>query len=103
MARFLMRQVRADERVVRFGGDEFVIVLHETNAARTEQVATRLQQAAARSAPVAFSLGWAVRADTEELEATIARADDSMIAVRVLTRAGDAPRLPEEMDRRRLP
>ncbi len=102
MARFLMRQVRADEHVVRVGGDEFVIILHETNAVRTEQVATRLQQAAARSAPVAFSLGWAVRAESETLEATIARADHSMIGVRVLTRAGDAPRLPDEMERRQV-
>ncbi len=100
MARFLMRQVRADERVVRVGGDEFVIVLSDTSAVRTEQVATRLQQAAARSAPVAFSLGWAVREGEEDLEATIARADHAMIAVRVLTRAGEAPRLPEEMERR---
>ncbi len=101
LARFLMRQVRADERVVRVGGDEFVIVLEASTVARTEQVATRLQQSAARSAPVAFSLGWAIRDGREDLEATIARADYSMIAVRVLTRAGDAPRLPDEMERRR--
>ncbi len=100
MARFLMRQVRADEHVVRVGGDEFVIVLQETTAARAEQVATRLQQAAARSAPVPFSLGWAVREGGEELGATIARADHAMIDVRVLTRAGATPRLPEEMERR---
>ncbi len=100
MARFLMRQVRADEHVVRVGGDEFVIVLQGTTAARTEQVATRLQQAAARSAPVPFSLGWAVREGGEELEATIVRADHAMIDVRVLTRGGASPRLPEEMERR---
>lgn len=100
MARFLMRQVRADESVVRVGGDEFVIVLQDTTAERTEQVATRLQQAAARSAPVAFSLGWAAREGNEELTATITRADHAMIAVRVLTRAGEAPRLPDEMERR---
>lgn len=100
MARFLMRQVRADEHVVRVGGDEFVIVLQETTAVRAEQVATRLQQAAARSAPVPFSLGWAVREGSEDLEQTIARADHAMIGVRVLTRAGAAPRLPEEMERR---
>lgn len=102
MARFLMRQVRADERVVRVGGDEFVIVLQDTTAERTEHVATRLQQAAARSAPVRFSLGWAVREGGEDLEATIARADHAMIDVRVLTRGGATPRLPEEMERREL-
>jgi len=100
MARFLMRQVRAEEPVVRMGGDEFLIVLHGASAARTEEVARRLQFAAARSAPVAFSLGWAVREDDEALEATIDRADRGMISVRVLMRSGDYPRLPEEMERR---
>jgi diguanylate cyclase (GGDEF)-like protein/PAS domain S-box-containing protein len=102
MARFLMRQVRADEPVVRMGGDEFLVLLRGDSAGRTEEVAHRLQKAAARSAPVAFSLGWAERASGEALESTIIRADHSMIAVRVLTRSGDHPRLPEEMERRQL-
>lgn len=100
MARFLMRQVRAEEPVVRMGGDEFLIVLQGESAARTEEVARRLQHAAARSAPVAFSLGWAVRKGDESLDATIDRADQGLISVRVLTRSGDHPRLPEEMERR---
>ena len=100
MARFLMRQVRAEEPVVRMGGDEFLIVLQGDSAARTEEVSRRLQHAAARSAPVAFSLGWAVRQGDESLDATIDRADQGLISVRVLTRSGDHPRLPEEMERR---
>lgn len=100
MARFLMRQVRAEEPVVRMGGDEFLVLLQGESAARTEEVARRLQHAAARSAPVAFSLGWAVREGDETLEATIDRADKGMIGVRVLTRSGDYPRLPDEMERR---
>lgn len=102
MARFLMRQVRADEPVVRMGGDEFLVLLKGASAERTEEVARRLQMAAARSAPVAFSLGWAVRSSGEPLDSTIIRADHSMIAVRVLTRSGDHPRLPDEMERRQL-
>jgi diguanylate cyclase (GGDEF)-like protein/PAS domain S-box-containing protein len=102
MARFLMRQLRADEPVVRMGGDEFLVLLQGDSAGRAEEVANRLQKAAARSAPVAFSLGWAERASGEPLDSTIIRADHSMIAVRVLTRSGDHPRLPEEMERRQL-
>lgn len=101
MARFLMRQVRAEEPVVRMGGDEFLIVLQGEAAARTPDVARRLQHSAARSAPVAFSLGWAVRVGDESLQATIDRADKSLMGVRVLTRSGDHPRLPDEMERRR--
>lgn len=101
MARFLMRQVRAEEPVVRMGGDEFLIVLLGDNASRTDDVATRLQHSAARSAPVAFSLGWAERMDNETLEQTVDRADQRLIGVRVLSRTGEFPKLPEEMERRK--
>ena len=100
-ARFLLRQVRAEEPVIRLGGDEFLIVLAGENASRTEAVATRLQHAAARSAPVAFSLGWAERSDDEEFDATVDRADKKLIGVRVLARSGDWPQLPPEMERRK--
>jgi GGDEF domain-containing protein len=101
MARFLMRDVRADEPVIRMGGDEFLIVLTGDNAGRTETVATRLQHAAARSAPVAFSLGWADRAGGESFEQTVERADKNLIGVRVLVRSGDWTALPAEMERRK--
>jgi diguanylate cyclase (GGDEF)-like protein/PAS domain S-box-containing protein len=101
MARFLMRHVRADEPVIRLGGDEFLIVLVGSDEVRTEEVARRLQHAAARSAAVAFSLGWAARRPAESLEETLARANRNLIAVRVLARGTGA--LPVEMERRQTP
>ena len=100
LSRFLMRQVRAEEPVIRLGGDEFLIVLIGANASRTEQVAARLQLAAARGAPVAFSLGWAERLAGESFHRTVNRADLKLINVRVIARSGDWPKLPEGMDRR---
>ena len=100
LSRFLMRQVRAEEPVLRLGGDEFLIVLIGANAERTEQVAARLQLAAARGAPVSFSLGWAVRAGDESFHRTVNRADLKLINVRVIARSGEWPKLPEGMDRR---
>lgn len=104
MARFLMRHVRADEPVIRLGGDEFLVVLVGADPRRTEDVARRLQHAAARSAPVPFTLGWAARQGSESLEATLERADRHLISVRVLTRGGTPPfALPAEMERRKTP
>ena len=100
MARFLMRAVRASEPVVRMGGDEFLVVLLDAGARATEEVAQRLRRAA-RQAPAHFSLGWASREEGESLAATIDRADQAMISVRVLSRSGDHPQLPDEMERRR--
>jgi diguanylate cyclase (GGDEF)-like protein/PAS domain S-box-containing protein len=101
MARFLMRHVRADEPVIRLGGDEFLLVLVGSDETRTEEVARRLQHAAARSASVPFSLGWAARRPGESLEQTLERADRNLIAVRVLSRGAAPFRLPDEMERRR--
>ena len=101
MARFLMRHVRANEPVIRLGGDEFLIVLVGADEKRTEEVSKRLHHAAARSAAVPFSIGWAARAPDESLDDTVARANRRMIDVRVLTRSGEVPRLPDEMERRR--
>ncbi len=93
MSRFLMRQVRAEEPVVRVGGDEFLIVLEGAGELHVEMVARRMQVSALRTAPVPFSLGWAWRADGEALQQTMHRADQNLLAVRVLEREG--LRLPE--------
>jgi diguanylate cyclase (GGDEF)-like protein/PAS domain S-box-containing protein len=83
LARFLMRHVRAEEAVVRVGGDEFLVVLSDAGERQAEQVAARLRDAAALSAPVPFSLGWAARRKGEKFEETMIRADRKLLAVRV--------------------
>jgi diguanylate cyclase (GGDEF)-like protein/PAS domain S-box-containing protein len=83
MARFLMRQIRAEEAVVRVGGDEFVIVLIDADAARTKRVTERIKSSALKSAPVPFSLGWAAREKGESLVKLLDRADRELLNVRV--------------------
>jgi diguanylate cyclase (GGDEF)-like protein len=83
MARFLMRHVRAEEAVVRVGGDEFLVVLSDAGAEQTERVVARLRAAAATSAPVPFAMGWAARTKGEAFEDTMVRADRRLLAVRV--------------------
>jgi diguanylate cyclase (GGDEF)-like protein/PAS domain S-box-containing protein len=86
MSRFLMRQVRALESVVRVGGDEFVVLFDERTSGHVEAIAQRLRSAALRSAPVPFSLGWASRQRGESLERMLARADEGLMQVRVVER-----------------
>ena len=86
MSRFLMRQVRAEEPVVRVGGDEFVVILRGAQEGQVRMVAERMQQVALRTAPVPFSLGWAVREPRESLMSTMNRADQNLLAVRVIER-----------------
>ena len=95
MSRFLMRQVRAEEAVVRIGGDEFLIVLEGAADTHAEMVARRLQQAALRTAPVPFSLGWASRKPGETFQQTMHRADQNLLAVRVEERTADRVRAEE--------
>lgn len=86
MSRFLASQVRATEAIARVGGDEFVVVLPEADEAATSQVADRLRSAALHAAPVPFSLGWAARQPGESLQRTLGRADEKLLAVRVIER-----------------
>lgn len=86
MSRFLMRNVRAEEAVVRVGGDEFLIVLTGADEATTQNIAKRLSESAADSAPVPFSLGCAARQDSEKFRETMNRADQKLLEVRVETR-----------------
>lgn len=83
MARFLMRHVRAEEAVVRVGGDEFLVVLCDSDSDQTEHVVSRLREAAPASAPVPFSMGWAARRAGETFEDTMIRADQRLLEVRV--------------------
>jgi len=83
MARFLMRHVRAEEAVVRVGGDEFLVVLCDSGDDQTNNVAARLRAAAPMSAPVQFSMGWAARRQGETFEQTMIRADQRLLEVRV--------------------
>ena len=92
MSRFLMRHVRAEEPVIRMGGDEFLITLFDTDLAATEAIARRLEKAGQERGPVSFSLGWAARENEERLEDTVNRADRELISVRVVRRPGSYTR-----------
>ena len=81
-ARFLLREVRAEDVLVRLGGDEFLLVLAGADERTTGQVVRRLRRRGPSSAPTRFTLGWAVRGHGERLEQSVKRADRSLIRAR---------------------
>ncbi|MGD8727140.1 MAG: sensor domain-containing diguanylate cyclase [Gemmatimonadales bacterium] len=83
---FLHRSVRAEDAVVRMGGDEFLILLSGSSARYTTKVAERLRALAKNEAPIPFSLGKAIRYRGESLEQTLARADAKLLHVKVAGR-----------------
>lgn len=86
LSRFLLRQLRGHDVVIRVGGDEFVAILHGALEQHVLQVVQRLQAAAASADVVPFSMGWCARQDDERLADTVDRADQRLISVKVLDR-----------------
>ncbi|HEY4307244.1 MAG TPA: sensor domain-containing diguanylate cyclase [Gemmatimonadaceae bacterium] len=89
MTLFLARYVRGEEAVIRIGGDEFAILLGGADESETRQVAERLRVEALDRAPVPFSLGHASRHHGESVQRLLDRADQALMAVRVVRRRTD--------------
>ncbi len=93
LAERALRQVRSVDLVGRVGGEEFVVVMPETNLAGAAVVADRLRLAVAdqpflihggsEKLPVTISVGVAVTNDGgDSLEALLKRADDALYAAK---------------------
>ncbi len=83
VSRFLMRHVRAEDPVVRIGGDEFLTLLLGARGNFTAEAAQRIRSVVQGEAPVPLSFGWALREGAETLQQTIGRADRGLIRVRL--------------------
>jgi len=86
VAAALRLHARATDRAFRWAGDEFALLLEDTDPATAAQVCSRLREAIARAvstpddAPVTITIGWARddgRMSPEQLAAT---ADEAMLA-----------------------
>lgn len=87
MTRYLEQQVRPGDAVVRSGGDEFILLLADGDAARVQSLLAHLR-AGMDEAPCRYSLGHALRQRNEPLGDTLARADSEMYTLRRAAREG---------------
>lgn len=85
VAKRLQSRLRAGDHVVRYGGDEFVVLLGDASAASAAEVAERLAEPDAGDS-VTISLGWAIRAEHESLAETLSRADTHLLERRARVR-----------------
>ncbi|MBP7778215.1 MAG: diguanylate cyclase [Acidobacteria bacterium] len=83
MASFLAQFFRAGDRVIRQGGDEFVVLLPSTSADEAERIRTRMAAALAqfnsdRTLPLRFSTGVSVVAKAGDWASAMKRADERL-------------------------
>ncbi len=87
-ADMMRSSVRAVDRVARFGGDEFVILLSETDATAAVNVIERLRHDLRRMAelngwPISYSIGaYTFKRPPESVDEMVSRADRLMYAVK---------------------
>jgi diguanylate cyclase (GGDEF)-like protein/PAS domain S-box-containing protein len=86
MAKFLRARVRDEDAVVRLGGDEFLVVLRSADNTQLIEVSTRLRDEA-QAAPIAFTLGSAIKAAGTPLDAALCSADQRLYEARATRRA----------------
>jgi diguanylate cyclase (GGDEF)-like protein/PAS domain S-box-containing protein len=86
ISRFLLQNARAEDAVVRMGGDEFLLLLLGASALFVAEVGQRLRDTARDFGIPSFSLGWANRQGTESLERTIDHADRELLQIRRFAR-----------------
>ena len=86
VSRFLQMNARAEDAVVRMGGDEFLLLLIGASAHYVAEVGQRLRLTAAEQGIPSFSVGWANRHGTESLERTIDHADRELLQIRLFER-----------------
>lgn len=80
MAHFIGRQARSEDRLVRYGGDEFLLLLEVESEEAVVPIADRFREVASREAPLAFSMGAVGRRPGESLRRLLQRVDKAMYA-----------------------
>jgi diguanylate cyclase (GGDEF)-like protein/PAS domain S-box-containing protein len=89
MAQFLVAHSRAQDAVVRMGGDEFLVMVRDTDVQTTQCLAAQLEQDGVH-APIGFTTGTALCGHGVSLDAALAQADRRLYRRRKITRGGSS-------------
>lgn len=94
VAGILKKEVREDDIVCRFGGEEFVVFLHSADAEQGWEVAERMRQTVADSmlalggvdVRVTISIGGSLKQSADDIETAISAADGALYRAKALGR-----------------
>lgn len=99
IAQRLARTVRTDDTVIRYGGDEFIVIAPSTSQRNARTLADRLQEAIAKPihiddlmVGVSVSIGQAEITATTQVEDMFREADAAMYRAKLVNRAASLPR-----------
>ncbi|MEJ5945620.1 GGDEF domain-containing protein [Pseudokineococcus basanitobsidens] len=93
-AGLLRAQLRSADRAVRYGGEEFLLLLQAQPRAVPDVLARLHQHWARRQPGITFSAGWAVHRPGREVTATITAADQALYRAKTTGRDRDVPEAP---------
>ena len=86
VSRFLQENARAEDAVVRMGGDEFLLLLLGATSYFVAEVGHRLRETAMAQGIPSFSVGWAAGRGADSLEQIIDHADRELLQIRLFER-----------------
>ena len=74
----ILKEVFPNEEIYRAGGDEFMILLRDTNLAQLEEYAKQMKDKAAQTNTVSFAIGLCVEEDSQHIYEAMKTADVNM-------------------------
>lgn len=82
VAKCLVKETRGDDMVVRYGGEEFMIIVPETSVEQIKEIAGRLSQRVRTDTDVTISTGIAIYSQLMAFETLIERADTALYSAK---------------------
>ncbi|MBE9516598.1 MAG: GGDEF domain-containing protein [Proteobacteria bacterium] len=82
VAKCLIKETRDDDMVVRYGGEEFMIITPETSVGQIQEIAERLRQRVRADTDVTISIGLAIYSDAMAFATLIEKADEALYAAK---------------------